>query len=274
MEQRITDIFKQVCMAIDFQTPEQTAESLGEQAPVLVLGAGRNIGLGIARWLIAQQRPVILTYRRHPDEVVRLQLDHPELVRGTIALDARTAQSVERCFGKVRAITESLSGLIDCIGPIAYLPLGELDDDAFDEIMQGNPGQFFAACTRAYPLLAKNGGGRVITFTMAGIEKLAAYRKVAAYAAAKTAMLSLVRSFAVEWAADRITVNAIAPGIVARVGKNPQGDDDPQAFMRPKIPMGRLATERDILAAVAFFMSEEAAYVTGQNLAVAGGFGL
>lgn len=259
--------------------PQLQQNAAPSESPVLILGAGRHIGLAIARRLVSRRQPVILSYHRHPKEVVQLEFDNPGLVRATLPLDARCPEALDRFFGRVGEHTDRLWGLIDCIGPIHYGPLTDLSDAEFDRLLQGNMTQFFGAATRAYPLLKANGAGRVLAFTFAGVERLGAYRRIAAYAAAKAGLLSLVRSFAVEWATDRITVNAIAPGVVARSEETPddappsQQEPDP-VTMRARIPMGRLATEGDILGAVDYLLSGQAAYVTGQNLAVAGGLGL
>jgi len=239
-------------------------------APIIILGAGANIGLSLARRLIAERRPVILSYRRQPEAAVTLQAEHPDLVRGAFALDARTSSAMERFFEHVRSVTDSAYALINCIGPIVEAPLSEMSDDNFENMVQGNLTQAFHAIRRVLPLLRANGEGRIIHFTFAGVEKLAAYRRVAAYAAAKTALLSLTRSLAVELASERITVNAVAPGVIITESKGEEALRPRPSLRATRVP----TTHDDLYAAVRYLLSPEAGRVTGTNITVSGGFGL
>ncbi len=247
----------------------ENVRSAGEEtspAPVLILGAGKNVGLAMARKLVAESRPVILSYRRSPEDVVALQIEHPDLVRAAIPLDARTPGAVGRFFDKVRENTDRLGGLVNAIGPWLKKPLLETSDDEFEDLLQGNLVQAFASVRQAAPLLRANGGGRVVFFTFAGLEKLGSYSKIGAYAAGKTGLLSLMRSFALELAPHGITVNAIAPGVV-------ESAPEEEHRLKKVIPAGRLASLEDIWQALRFLLSEEAGHVTGTNLTVSGGFG-
>jgi len=240
--------------------------SNSEKAPVLILGAGKNIGLSLAKRFVADEIPVIISYRSKPDDAVTLQLENPDLVKGCFALDASTPLTIERFFKQVHESTNTLSALINCIGPFMQKSLSETSTDSFDRIIYGNLNQSFNCAIKALPFLKNNGGGSIIQFTFAGVEKLSAYSLSAAYAASKAGLLSLIRSMSVEWAKDNITVNAIAPGLTEIV---PQS----QQHLFKDIPSGHPVSLEDIYKTTEFLLSENARHLTGTNLTVSGGFG-
>jgi 3-oxoacyl-[acyl-carrier protein] reductase len=108
------------------------------------------------------------------------------------------------------------------------------------------------------------GFGRIVGFGLAGAERLGAYRNVPAHAVAKAALVMLARALALALAKDGITVNVLCPGVL-------EGAD---AGWAAQIPAGRPGKPADILAALRFLLSDEAGYVTGASLPVAGGYGL
>lgn len=237
-----------------------------KDAPILMLGAGRNLGLALAERLVLDGFSVILSYRNDPKGVVKLETSFPEQVKGGIPLDAKTPKAVERFFERVGEVTGKISAMVNCIGPFLQTPLLETSDEDFEMLVQSNLSQAFFSARRAMPLLRQNGEGRMIFFTFAGLEKIGAYGQLGAYAAVKLGVLSLVRSLAVEVAKEKITVNAIAPGIVTTA-------DESQEKYLPHIPAGRMQTPADIYGGVRYLLSDEAKHVTGQNLTISGGFG-
>ena len=236
------------------------------QAPVLILGAGGNIGLHIARRLVRDDQQVLLSYRTVPNDVIELQMSSPDLVMGVFPLDARTSSALQRFFSRVREKTDRLHALINCVGPFMERPLLDTSEEQFDDLVQTNLVQAFCAARLAYPLFVANCGGRIIHFTFAGVEKMGAYARIAAYASAKAGLLSLTRSLAVQWAPKRITVNAIAPGIAAT-------DPEDRQRLLADIPAGTPTHLEYIYQAVRFLLSEDAGHITGNNLTVSGGYG-
>jgi len=126
-------------------------------------------------------------------------------------------------------------------------------------------------CQAFYPALRASGRGRIINIASLGSHL--AFQEVTAYCAAKTALLSLTRSLAVEWARDSICVNAIAPGIFPTelnshlISGTPRGQE-----MMLRTPMGRFGRAEELKGAAVFLASDAASYVTGQCLAVDGGY--
>ncbi len=234
--------------------------------PLLIVGSGKNIGFHLARRLLDRGATLYLTYRSDAQAVDDLRAQYPEQVLETFVFDGSDSSSISEMFRAIREREEGLYGVIDTVGPFTRKPLEQTDPDVFGDLVQGNLVQAYHVAHHAYPLLKKRGGGRLVFFTFAGVEKLAAYSRIGAYAAAKTALLALVRSMAVEWADDGVSVNTLAPGLI-------RGTDEDQfpASMRDR--NDRKTGLADIARAVEFLLDPENRKVTGVNLTVSGGFG-
>ncbi len=151
--------------------------------------------------------------------------------------------------------------------------LGDMDLADFDAVMQVNAGCALQCAQACLPAMRGQHFGRVVNIAS---ELALGLPTRSAYGAAKAALVSLARTWALELAVDGITVNAVAPGAV-ETGlfreNNPPGSSE-RARKLARIPAGRLGDPADIANAVAFFMSAESAWTTGQTLYVDGGSSL
>ena len=127
------------------------------------------------------------------------------------------------------------------------------------------------ACQSFYEPLKQSGRGRIIN--IASLGSFRAFYQVAAYAASKTAVLSLTRSLGCEWARDGICVNAIVPGVfptdlnIKLIVGTPRGDE-----MLMRTPMGRFGKPEEIVGAAILLASDGARFITGQTIVVDGGY--
>jgi 3-oxoacyl-[acyl-carrier protein] reductase len=193
--------------------------------------------------------------------------EHPAVVA-----DLRQPAEVERV---IAAAGDSLFGLVHVaggMGPQQWSGLMELDPAVFDEVMDLNLRTMMLTTTAAARRLRTLGrGGSIVA--LSSVAGLASMPFGAPYAAAKSAVMSLVRTAALEWGALGIRVNAVAPGTVRtpkslRNNPNPPPDTPAEAAA---VPLGRRGTADDIAGAVLFLLSDLAGWITGQVLAVDGG---
>jgi len=232
---------------------------------VLVTGSARGLGLATARVLRARGDRVHVTWRSEGETALRLREEFGErahradllvpsqageLVRTVLALDARLDYAVH-------AVGEYVSGALEAT------PLPELT-----RMLRSNVESAYAFFDAVRPALRRTRGSAVF-FGTSGLAGFRARRQTAAYAAAKSALLVLVKSWALEEAQHGVRVNLVSPGHVPHPGAHPDTLDEQRL---ERIPLGRPGTPEDVARAVAFLCSDEASYTTGAELLVSGGW--
>jgi NAD(P)-dependent dehydrogenase (short-subunit alcohol dehydrogenase family) len=146
------------------------------------------------------------------------------------------------------------------------------ESDAWDRVLSVNAKGVFLCCKFGIPQLLQRGGGSVINVS-SFVALVGAATSQIAYTASKGAVLSLSRELALQFARQGIRVNALCPGPVETPLLMRLFSDDPAAYERRRVhlPMGRLATAREIANAALFLASDEASYVNGATFLVDGG---
>jgi NAD(P)-dependent dehydrogenase (short-subunit alcohol dehydrogenase family) len=150
-------------------------------------------------------------------------------------------------------------------------PTMEIQDREWSELLDTNLSGLLRACQVFYEPLKASGHGRIIS--VASLGSYMAFHEVAPYCAAKSALVSLTRSLAIEWARDGICVNAIAPGVFPTemnaelVVSTARGRE-----MLMRTPMGRFGRAEELVGAAVLFASDAASFITGQCLAIDGGY--
>ncbi len=240
---------------------------------LLIIGASRGIGLAIATRAAQQGAVVHLTARRAQaaaDTAAALAATHGALVTGH-GLDIAAADAVA-CLDAALQAAGELDALIYNAGvsPVYARP-EHISDEAFDQIMAVNlRGPFLAARTFGARCLAQGRPGAIVF--IASVASLIGTPRLSVYGATKAGVLGLTRGLAVDWAADGIRVNAVAPGWVAT--DMTQGlQDNPRLHERltARVPMGRFGVPDEIADVALFLASDSARYVTGSVYSVDGG---
>ena len=233
---------------------------------VLVTGAGSGIGEGIARvlagrgWRVAVNDLDAAAARRTAEAVEGVA------VPGEVAADAaaivRAAQAATAGLG--------LAAVVNNAGIIRRAALATVTPEALDEVYRVNLRAAVLVAQAALPDLERNRGAVV---NIASIAALTPQMNAGLYAASKAALVQLTRQAAVEWGPLGVRVNAIAPGMV-RTAMSESVWADPELHERRRafVPLGRVGTPDDIGRVTAFLLSDDADYVTGQVIAVDGGF--
>jgi NAD(P)-dependent dehydrogenase (short-subunit alcohol dehydrogenase family) len=231
----------------------------------LVTGSARGLGLAVARHLRARGERVHVVWRTEGESARRLRAEFAERAhRADLCVpgDARglvvaVLEQDGRLDHAVHAVGEYVSG------PLERATLADLRRMLASNVESSFV--FFGAVRAAL----RESRGRAVFFGTSGLAGLRARRATAAYAAAKSALLVLVKSWALEEAAHGVTVNLVSPGHVPHAHAHPDTLDGERL---ERIPLGRPGTPEDVASAVGFLCSDEASYTTGTELLVSGGW--
>ncbi len=178
-------------------------------------------------------------------------------------LSARqTVESAVKAFG-------TLDILLHNAGGCPWMSLDDLTPEILNDTLAVNLGSCFWLTQAVLPHLRARGQGRIL-FTSSITGPRVAMINAAHYAAAKAGVNGFIRAAAMELARDRITVNGVEPGFVAK-GRGRLSQEDVRAQIERYIPLGRMGAAGDVAAAFLFLASEEASWITGQTLVVDGG---
>lgn len=237
----------------------------------LVTGGGRGIGAAIAT-LFAQAGAQVLIANRTEAA--------GEAVAAAIRTAGGSAQAIACDIGQhpqaERAVAEAVGafGALDivvhnaAVNPWAWIEA--MGDAALDETLAVNLKACFWLAQAALPHWRARGGGRLlVTSSVTGPR--VAMPGSAAYAASKAGVNGFIRSAALELAADRITVNGVEPGYIAKQGGSLLSNPERAARIARHIPAGELGRPEDIAYAMCFLASAAARYITGQTIVVDGG---
>lgn len=251
----------------------------------VVTGGGTGIGLGISTLLSALGAHVVIASRKPEHlETARAEIAGHGGKVSTVALDVREP---ERVTAVMNAIVEE-HGRIDVLVNNAagnfYAPSATLSPNAFRAVMEIDLYGTFYCSQAVYPTMARQGGGRIISTSMTLHYR--GWPMMAHATAAKAGVDALTKTLAMEWAPQRIRVNAIAPGPIPTAGVRkaftpPTASDVPdvfaatnermEAYATKAIPLGRWGTPADIANMVAFLASPAGDWITGSIIVVDGG---
>ncbi len=237
----------------------------------LVTGVGSAMGRAMALAFAAQGARVALANRSPgPAEEAAAEI----VARGGSAIalgyDGETRAGN---LATVEAAVAQFGGLdivVHNAGTVRRAAITETSEALLDEALAVNLKACFWLLQGAVPHMRARGGGRIaITSSVTG-PQVASFG-LSAYAASKAAVNGFIRSAALELAADRITVNGIEPGYIAKPGRGITGEPEVAREIAQYIPMKEMGRPDDVVGAMVFLVSDEARYITGQTITVDGG---
>jgi 3-oxoacyl-[acyl-carrier protein] reductase len=234
---------------------------------VIVTGASKGIGKGIARVFASKGARVLLVAR----DVAQAEAAATEIGAGASAI-AGDVSKAEDCEKMARAAVERHGGIdIVCCnaGIFPAARLGEMTVAEWDQVLDVNlKGTFLTVHACLAALKAKRRGRIIVTSSITG--PITGYPGWSHYAASKAGQLGFVRTAAIELAPHNITVNAVLPGNILTEGVEELGPEY-TLRMTAAIPQRRLGSVDDVAYAVLFLASDEAGFITGQTIVVDGG---
>ena len=233
---------------------------------VIVTGGSKGIGKGIAR-VFAQHGAKVLVVARTASEG-EATVAELTAAGGTVAF-CQAAVATRGGVEHMAATAVSLHGGIDVLCAFPALKFADMTEDAWDGIFATNVKSMFLSIQACLPHLKKSTAPRiVITSSITG--PITGFPGWSHYGATKAAQLGFLRTAAIEFAKDNITINAVLPGNILTEGLVGMGADY-IAATAACVPLGKLGTVEDIGHAAAFLASAEANYITGQTITVDGG---
>ena len=245
----------------------------------LVTGGARGIGLAIAARLLGEGARVVLAdIDGEEAERAAERLPEDSATRATPAeLDITDEAACRRLVAGIGERHGRLDVLVNNAAILDISPIGELTLERFRAVTRVNLDGALVCTLAALPLMERGGGGRILM--TASIMGLVGSPDSLPYSSAKGGIVNMVRALACDLAPRGITVNAIAPGFIdTRMARLPDGGHEHETeYFRTvylgyrKIPLGRAGGPDDLAGPAAFLVSPDAAYVTGQILAVDGG---
>ena len=273
-------IFQQSMDALDLHTintlsspnrnMQKTWSLLGKKA--LITGGTKGIGLAIAEEFLMHGAEIFIVARTEADVQNRLKAwrRHRWKVHG-LALNLQQPEARTALSDTIKTVWGRFDILVNNVGTNVRKPTLAYTDEEVSQLMQTNLHTTFEMCRLMHPMLRSPEGGVIINISSVAGSRVV--RTGAVYAMTKAAIEQLTRYLAVEWAADGIRVNAIAPWYI----HTPLADEvlkkeDYKQRVLARTPMGRIGQPEEVARVAAFLAMPASSYITGQCIAVDGGF--
>lgn len=232
---------------------------------VLVTGASRGIGYATARAFAERGDTVFATYKSTADTLPSLAKENfaGEII--PVYCDVSDEESVKALFSEIGTVDI----LVNNAGIAQFSLLSDISGSDWDRMLDTNLKSAFLCSKEASKGMIRRGSGRIINIS--SIWGIVGASCETHYSASKAGLIGFTRALAKELGPSGITVNCVSPGVIDTDMNAHLSDEDMKALC-DETPLGKIGKPEDVAQAVLFFA--DAAFVTGENLSVGGGFGM
>lgn len=241
---------------------------------VVVTGSARGLGAALVRAAAERHARVVINCRsdQHAAEALALEVQKGGGEAMACRADVSDYAQAQGLVHETLKAFRRIDVLVNGVGAFSWKPVAEMGPDEWRATMASNLDSVYNMCRLVLPGMRKHHWGRIVNLGAVGAERSLGQPKVAAYSAAKAAVIAFSKSLALEEARCGVTVNVVSPGVLL--------EDDQGALehgsgnLGDRVPVGRPGSPEDVARAVLFFATPAAEFLTGQVLAVAGGWRL
>ncbi|CAN5147902.1 glucose 1-dehydrogenase [soil metagenome] len=238
----------------------------------VVIGGTSGLGRAIAVALARSGANVVPCGRRE-ELVAEVCAEIKSVGRKTLqkTVDVSSRESIDALRDAVLEKFGSADILVNAAGRTARKPTAEVSEAEWIEILDTNLTGTLRACQSFYESLKQSGHGKIIN--IASLASFVAFFEVAAYGASKAGVLALTKSLGAEWAKDKINVNALVPGVFpTELNAELLNGTERGREILMRTPMNRFGKPEELTGAAVFLASDAASFITGQMIAVDGGY--
>lgn len=237
----------------------------------LITGASRGLGRAIALSLAREGARVAFCYRsnRSAAQNTLRQVQTCGVDVLAVQADVTKPEHAEKLVDATLKEFKRVDILINNVGEFGWRPVHESTLEEWESILASNLLSVVYVCKQVIAVMRRQRWGRIVNLGAVGADRAFGQAKISAYAASKAAVVAFTRSLAIEEARYGITVNVVNPSIL---DDKDLTVEEAQRIRDARFPAGRPPTPDDVTAAIKFFLSEEASYITGQALTVSGGW--
>ena len=236
----------------------------------IITGSGKGIGEAVAHRFAAEGAKVVINARSETDvqRVVESITKSGASAFGCVA-DMGTPEGARSLVKAAVDHFKQVDILVHNAGIFPYDPIERMDDESWQRVIDINLNSAFFLSKACLEPMRKQGGGRIL-FT-SSIQSQRAVPGTAHYSTSKAGLNGFIRSAALEFARDNITVNGVEPGLVLTAGIQQAISPERVEKMAQSVPLKRWGNAKEIAAAMLYLARDEAAYITGQTLVIDGG---